>query len=514
MDGIYFISPTKESVDTIAKDFEKGKKYKAVHILFSGALQDDLMTILADSRAAGVIETLKEIYTEIIVPDSRGFEVCVGDENYLGKGNNFNISDEWVSHFSSRLSGIFISLEELPIIKYYGDRAGTSRKIAESVEKTLKEYQQKKILKISDQKTVLLILDRMFDLVSPLVHEFTYQAMVHDLLPLTKVNRYTLKSKQYVLDEDDEMWVGLRHMHIANCKDELDLRMKRFMVENKAAAKQAKGDTENKTGKSLEEMKDVIAALPEYNRMTEAFSLHMGLAVECTKKLPEKKLDEFGLLEQDMATGRTSDGKKEAVNKDALKKFLMSPSLTSKDKERLILLYGLTQKNANDADIKEMCIAGVISEEKVSGILNSINLRDKMMKVNEGLLEPKKESGGLFGWGDKEEEFEFELSRYETAVKRIFKQYSKNGLNEEIFQNLNGVQNKEEEAPSTSLRKKSDTSKPVKQEGKRLIVFITGGFSYSELRDAHIMSEKTGIEFIVGGARMETPESFLNHFYK
>ena len=36
----------------------------------------------------------------------------------------------------------------------------------------------------SRPRGVLYILDRSMDLVAPLVHEFTYQAMVHDLLPV------------------------------------------------------------------------------------------------------------------------------------------------------------------------------------------------------------------------------------------------------------------------------------------------------------------------------------------
>ena len=34
-------------------------------------------------------------------------------------------------------------------------------------------------------RPVLLVLDRTYDLIAPLIHEFTYQAMVYDLLEIT-----------------------------------------------------------------------------------------------------------------------------------------------------------------------------------------------------------------------------------------------------------------------------------------------------------------------------------------
>jgi syntaxin-binding protein 1 len=32
------------------------------------------------------------------------------------------------------------------------------------------------------KKTILIIVDRSFDMMAPFIHEFTYQAMMHDIL--------------------------------------------------------------------------------------------------------------------------------------------------------------------------------------------------------------------------------------------------------------------------------------------------------------------------------------------
>lgn len=74
------------------------------------------------------------------------------------------------------------------------------------------------------EKPTLLVLDRSFDPLTPLLHEFTYQAMVHDLLPVHEdryeyrfvSNNNSQQSKEVLLNDTDPLWKRYRHMHIAD----------------------------------------------------------------------------------------------------------------------------------------------------------------------------------------------------------------------------------------------------------------------------------------------------------
>jgi syntaxin-binding protein 1 len=81
------------------------------------------------------------------------------------------------------------------------------------------------------------------DLFAPLVHEFTYQAMVHDLLPIKEADKTFYKTvinegtpgeevKEMELGEKDKIWVENRHLHMKDLLEKLVADFNKFRADH------------------------------------------------------------------------------------------------------------------------------------------------------------------------------------------------------------------------------------------------------------------------------------------
>ena len=80
---------------------------------------------------------------------------------------------------------------------------------------------------------------------TPILHEFTYQAMANDLLPIENGQKYVYNytgedgipaTKEATIDDNDETWVKLRHKHMKECIDDLMKDFNKFLTDNQGFA--------------------------------------------------------------------------------------------------------------------------------------------------------------------------------------------------------------------------------------------------------------------------------------
>ena len=103
---------------------------------------------------------------------------------------------------------------EYPYIQYQND-SEFCRVMASVLHELFEEfYQGANQSRIRQPRGSLIILDRTFDLISPVVHDFFYQTNLVDIKDGLDNNGSTkVDNKTVFINDQDELWVQLRNMH-------------------------------------------------------------------------------------------------------------------------------------------------------------------------------------------------------------------------------------------------------------------------------------------------------------
>jgi len=142
------------------------------------------------------------------------------------------------------------------------------------------------------------------DLFAPLLHEFTYQAMAFDLLPIQEGDKTTYRTvfnegmpnqeeKDVEITEKDKIWTDNRHRHMKDTIDKLMSDFQRFIKDNPSFTKDSDGGAN-----SLNAIKDMMAGLPQFQEMKEAYALHLGMAQDSMNRFQKFNLPDLAAVEQ------------------------------------------------------------------------------------------------------------------------------------------------------------------------------------------------------------------------
>jgi syntaxin-binding protein 1 len=561
---IYLVEPKGESVRKVIEDWtpcreRKGPLYgNTVFLYFLGRLNDDLFTeIKGCKELVKRIKVLKEVNLDFLIKDAQSYHFdmkhpSLYSELYLSNNANSTLQDDMMS----KLVTVCATLNEYPHVRYPANNSLCKQlaflfqqKMNEFVGSNREWWYNGDGLHPNSERATLLLLDRKDDCLSPLVHEFTYEAMVNDLLPIDddrityeSVNAGTAREGSQeattkmdaLLNDNDEVWVELRGKHIADVIQTLSNKI-REIVDSSSGSALSKSAKANGKALSLNQMAKALKALPEYREIMSKLSQHMQIAHQCMDAFGSQGLLELSELEQTLATGKTDEGKSPKLKQllgMTVEEFRKQPN--SLMRLRLMAIVIVSQRGlGSESDLQKLLGEASLSSKELSALRNLEKLGCPLVQRKsadtKGKLVGFLKSKGVETFTQAESDSEYSSSRYVCLLKPILEQAAAGKLSVDQYpsvmplpdaeavlgQSASGAAKSVRKAGTASSKWQSQSTasnasvKKKTSYSGRQIVFMAGGMCYSELRSAREVMNASGTEIVVGGTRFITPKDFL-----
>jgi len=509
MEAIYFITPSEDSIARVLSDFADPARpqYKGVHLYFTDSLPDMLFNDIKGHRITKYIKTFTEVNIAFLPYESQVYLLDAAKTfRDIYQESSQNRQDR-LERYADQLATLCSILGEYPSIRPENE-SQNAIDLAHFLQAKLNGFKADNP-KLGEgpfkDQTQLIIIDRGYDPVAPIIHELTYQAMVNDLLEMDgDVIRYTTTNdqgqeqlKEVILDEHDTMWTDYQHQHIADCMRQIPEAFKNFAKE-----KRHKTSSEKATIKDLSKM---MQAMPQYQKEIQMYLNHMHIIEDCQKHYA-KNVEKLCKVEQDMAGGTDAEGQRLRNPMQNVIPILLDATVNSLDKIRIILLYIYHKGGITEENLKKLISHAEIPERDECIIRNMTKLNiqifsDANKNVRKGQVAKK----------DRSADVKYQLSRFTPAVKDIMEYAIDGKLDDKVFQFLSGTRpmvssggvrstfggifekvgdffdgsDDEDDESARYHWHKKDGDKSESKAGPRLILFVLGGVTSSEMRCAY-----------------------------
>lgn len=450
---------------------------------FSNIIPRTDIKTLAESDESESVREVKEIYADYLAVNPELFSLNIPK---CLRGLEWN--PEYLTRSVDGIIAVLLSLKFRPVIRY---RAGSTpaQKLAKHIyEKINKENSlfDFRVQESGAPPPLLLVLDRRDDPVTPLLNQWTYQAMVHELLTITN-NRVDLSGvkgvpkdmKEVVMSaEQDEFYAKNKFSNFGEIGTTIKYLMEEFQ----------KKATDQRKVESIADMKNFVESYPQFKKMSGAVTKHVTVIGELSLQVGEKKLLEISEVEQEIACRADHSAQLQRV-----KKLVADPKISPKDALRLVMLYSLHYERHANCD--------------TVGLLHTLKERNGQVHMVPRLLEY---AGQHARQGDL-----FSIVKISDAVK----------LTRNLIKGLKGVENVFTQHSCLLKETLEEVFKgrpldptyptfgselpPFRRPPQEVVVFIIGGATYEEATAVHQLNEQQGYKVILGGTSILNFDLFL-----
>lgn len=424
----------------------------------------------------------------------------------------------------------------------------------------------------SSHASVVLILDRSVDTSGLFIHDLHYQGLAADILdgedglewplgvacstttsvvPSFEFEATTGKGKEkrkVLLADQDPLWVRFRHEHFRVAADGIS----REVSELVKSSELAKISIQGSSGKDPLEL---LRSIPEYQDQLSRLSVHLELSKKLIEVFEKIYLMEVARVEQELATGVDDEGREISCPKilQSIISLCNDARVGPDEKLRLVLLYLSQVEDVSEETFKDLVKkwakltghheAAVMNflqlsihqpsppglQHQPDGVMTAGVVRQNVVTLKSGLSLISTRGNKIKKNKTLAKESKFVHCRFKSDLTEVVEQTLLNQLDNTLFPTVSGTgtsalftssvsssaSSSQPGAPAISKaamwggQSAAAELEPHSFGKEKLVVFVVGGITLGECREIAKLESQYGVEIIIGGSCILTPNRLL-----
>mmetsp|Transcript_32913 Transcript_32913/g.79619 ORF Transcript_32913/g.79619 Transcript_32913/m.79619 type:complete len:581 (-) Transcript_32913:53-1795(-) len=497
--AVCLVRPTEASVSALVKELQS-PRFAEYHLFFTGILSSGLLRLLAENDTSERVQQVQEFYGDFVPINEDLLTMQCRNTLAMCVAAGTSWAPQY-AHLYERnvkgLQGILLSLKRQPIAgirfaKHSACAEELARDIHDAIEADEIFHFRKK-----RRGTLLLVLDRRDDPVTPLLSQWTYQAMVHELLGLNN-HRVILKGAPNITEDleevvlssgQDKFFAANRHKNFGELGENIQELLQNYQKQT------AQHNTSNLN--TIEDMQAFMDKFPELRSQSHNVSKHVAIMGELARLVDVCSLMDVSQFEQELACADDH-----TAHWRELMEKLGSPRVKIPDKLRLGLLYALRYETSGNLHMVQQAM-------KKGGVPP-----DMVELINVMLRYAGTKSRGPGLYGENHTALAKMTKSFMTSVQGVSNVYAQHVPL--LMDTINAVTKgklRTDTHPFVggSFARPSNGAPPEAVVPNEILVYMVGGVTYEEGTKISEFNEanKGKVQVILGGSTVHNSTSFL-----